>query len=110
MKPVQVAAQVLRPDREPIQHDVKSWPELFKATLSGAKTHDMRRANDRDYRVGDFLLLREFDPSEQRYTGRQLRMRITYVTSADFPCALSGAGLHPDYCILSLSPDGVDPD
>ena len=90
--------------RGAIEHRVKSWPHLFEATLSGAKTHEMRRASDRDYRTGDTLLLQEYDQKAKEYTGRQLRVRVTYVTSASFPCALSGDGLHPDYCILSIKP------
>ena len=93
---------VLR-DRQPVEHRVKSWPHLFQATLSGAKKHDLRRATERDYRVGDLLTLREFDPRHGRFTGREMSLRITYVTSAQFPCALSGDGLHADYCILSLN-------
>lgn len=89
--------------REPVEHAVKSWPHLFEATLTGAKTHDLRRADERDYRAGDVLLLQEFDPATQRYTGRELRVRITYITSAQFPCALSDSSLDPDYCILSIT-------
>lgn len=92
-------------DRHPMEHRVKSWPELFEATLSGSKRHEMRRATDRNYRVGDLLVLQEYDPVERTYSGRELRMRITYVTSAEFPCALSGGGLHSDYCILSVVED-----
>ena len=88
--------------RGPIEHAVKSWPQLFEAALTGAKTHDLRRAGDRDYRVGDTLLLQEFDPDTQRYSGRELRVRITYITSASAPCALSESSLDPDYCILSI--------
>ncbi|WP_081725508.1 ASCH/PUA domain-containing protein [Mesorhizobium sp. C268A] len=84
-------------------HKVKSWPHLFEATLSGLKTHEMRQLTDRDYRVGDTLLLQEYDPVTDNYTGRELAVRITYITSSEFPCALSGGGLHPDYCILSIS-------
>jgi hypothetical protein len=29
-------------------------------------------------------------------------VRITYVTSAETPCALSEECLHPDFCILSI--------
>jgi hypothetical protein len=89
--------------RAPIEHKVKSWPHLFEAALTGAKTHDLRRAEDRDYRVGDILRLQEFDPDTQRYTGRELRVRITYITSAQFPCALSETTLDPAYCILSIT-------
>ncbi|MBV7522578.1 DUF3850 domain-containing protein [Ensifer sp. ENS12] len=89
---------------QPVLHKVKSWPHLFEATLSGAKTHDMRRATDRDYQVGDVLCLQEFEPSTESYTGRELYVRITYVTSSEFPCALSGEGLSAGYCILSIKP------
>lgn len=97
--------QPLGAERLPIEHRVKSWPELFDAVASGRKHHEMRRATDRDYRVGDVLVLQEFDPATKAYSGRELRVRITYVTSAEFPCALSGGGLHPDYCILSIVAD-----
>ncbi|TCU33113.1 uncharacterized protein DUF3850 [Rhizobium azibense] len=90
--------------RKPVVHQVKSWPHLFEATLSGVKTHDMRRVADRDYQVNDVLCLQEFDPSTETYSGRELAVRITYITSAEFPCALSGGGLHEDYCILSIKP------
>jgi hypothetical protein len=90
--------------RQSVLHKVKSWPPLFEAALSGAKTHDMRRTTDRDYQVGDVLCLQEFDPSTDTYTGRELNVRITYVTSSEFPCALSGDGLNAGYSILSIKP------
>ena len=86
-----------------MEHRVKSWPSFFEATLAGVKTHDVRRMTDRDYQVGDRLRLMEFDPEKQEYTGRELCVRITYITSAELPCALSEACLHPDYCILSIA-------
>lgn len=89
--------------RASLNHAVKSWPELFEATRLGLKTHDLRRVAERDYRAGDTLTLREFDPVNHGYTGRELQVRITYVTSARLPCALSGGGLDPDYCILSVT-------
>jgi len=88
--------------RQTIEHKVKSWPSFFEATLAGVKTHDVRM-NDRDYQVGDTLRLMEFDPEKRQYTGRELCVRITYITSAKLPCALSEACLHPDYCILSIT-------
>lgn len=88
--------------RPRMEHRVKSWPEFFEAILSGAKTHEVRRMSDRDYQVGDSLRLMEFDPKTTKYTGRELSVRITFVTSADSPCALSDTCLHPDYCIISV--------
>ena len=89
--------------RARMEHRVKSWPTFFEATLAGVKTHDVRRIRDRDYQVGDTLRLQEFDPEEQAYTGRELCVRITYITSATSPCALSEACLDFDYCILSIT-------
>jgi hypothetical protein len=89
--------------RPTMEHRVKSWPTFFEATLAGVKTHDVRRITDRDYQVGDTLRLMEFDPEKRHYTGRELCVRITYITSATLPCALSEACLHPDYCILSIT-------
>jgi len=89
--------------RPRMEHRVKSWPSFFEPTLAGVKTHDVRRMTDRDYQVGDTLRLMEFDPEKRQYTGRELCVRITYITSAKLPCALSEACLHPDYCILSIT-------
>ena len=40
-----------------MNHDLKIWPEFFDAVASGAKPFDLRK-NDRNYHVGDTLLLR----------------------------------------------------
>ncbi len=42
-------------------HELKSWPETFRKVVAGAKCAEWRR-DDRDYRPGDLLLLREWDP------------------------------------------------
>lgn len=85
-------------------HELKSWPKFFEAIARGDKRHELRRACDRDFRKGDRLRLREFDPETQCYTGREQTVEVTYVTSAKDPCALSEQALHPDYCILSVAP------
>jgi len=85
-----------------IEHKVKCWPQFFDPILSGEKTHDLRRVDDRNFRVGDLLRLQEFDPKTNCYSGRELTVKITYITSADHPCALSKGALHPDFCILSI--------
>lgn len=90
-------------DRAPLTHVLKCWPEFFDAIADGRKRHDLRRSTDRDFRVGDNLHLREFDPSSDCYTGRSQTVRVTYVTSADLPCALSGEALSHDFCILSIA-------
>ena len=83
-------------------HTLKCWPEFFEAILDGKKTHDLRRSDDRTFRIGDFIRLREFDPRTERHTGREQTVEITYITSADVPCALSEKALDSAYCILSI--------
>jgi hypothetical protein len=83
-------------------HRVKSWVPFFQAFKRGEKKHDMRDMIDRDYKVGDELFLEEYDPFKGEYTGEVLRMKITYITSRDTPCALSSVALDKNYCILSL--------
>jgi hypothetical protein len=82
-------------------HLVKSWPEFFEPISQGIRTHDLRR-NDREYNIGDILILREFESKSQRYTGRECEVEITSMTSFAQPCAVSGEALNADFCILSI--------
>jgi len=83
-------------------HTVKSWTYLFDAIASGVKTHDIRDMTERDYKVGDYLLLQRFDQAKGLYTGEQLKVRITYITDKDTPCAFSSAVLSRNFGILSI--------
>jgi len=60
-------------------HQLKIFPEYFKPVAEGNKTFEIRK-NDRDYKVGDVLLLQEYIPSEDKFTGRVLDRKITYIT------------------------------
>ncbi|WP_292224708.1 DUF3850 domain-containing protein [Brevundimonas sp.] len=64
-------------EREPITHDVKCWPGPFDARAAGLKPWELR-ANDRDYRVGDILRQRRFDPERQEFTGEVDERPITW--------------------------------
>lgn len=86
---------------ESVVHRCKSWPEFYQAIKSGRKTHDLRQ-RDRAFKVGDKILLQEYDPFRGYYTGDECLVEITYITSNDTPCAFSSAVLDKDYCILSL--------
>lgn len=83
-------------------HDVKSWSMFFRDIVTGARTSDIR-LNDRRYAVGDRMRLNEFDPVDQKYTGRQATVVITYLQgSKSNPCAISYKALDDDYVVLSI--------
>ena len=56
----------------------KTWPELFEKVKSGEKPFDVR-LNDFKCKIGDILILREWDPKTQKYTGRALEKKVTFV-------------------------------
>jgi hypothetical protein len=86
-----------------MRHELKTWPGGFDAISRQLKSHEIRPA-DRDFRVGDELLLREWVPAHLfgcewtregtcdlcgreigkpaigRYTGRELSVIVTYIT------------------------------
>lgn len=63
-----------------MKHELKTWPEFFDATLRGVKRFEIRR-NDRNFKVGDVLLLLEWNPAEEIYTGRFIHRFVTYITT-----------------------------
>lgn len=71
--------------RAPMEHELKCWPEYFEQVVTGRKPFEIRK-NDRDFRVGDTLWLREWvlpdDPTCQDayYTGLDCRRTVTYIT------------------------------
>lgn len=82
-------------------HVVKSWPRQFEAVRQGIKTAELRK-DDRGYAIGDRLLLKEFDPETQSYSGRWQTIEITHILNRENICAVSKQALHDDYAILSI--------
>jgi hypothetical protein len=69
-------------------HKLKTWPGYFHAVKREEKPFEVRKA-DRDFKVGDYLCLVEFDPEKDILTGDYLYRRVTYLlTSADAPRGL----------------------
>lgn len=83
------------------EHELKTWPEFFEDVLDGSKPFEVRR-NDRDYKVGDLLHLREWEPGNRRYTGRSVTVAVTYVLTAD-ECEAFGAPLAPEYVVMGIA-------
>lgn len=67
-------------------HYFKTWPEPFGACASGAKRYEIRKDDRPELpRVGDLVVLQEWRPGivdkvQGDYTGRELRVRVTYLT------------------------------
>lgn len=74
-------------------HRLKTLPKYFKAQILGNKQFEVRK-NDRDFHVGDVLVLEEWD---KQYTGTFLCVRVTYVLK-DF------IGLKDGYVVLGTEP------
>lgn len=60
-------------------HELKIQPEYFNAVLMGTKTFEIRK-NDRGYKVGDMLILKEWVLGTRTYTGKELARKVTYIT------------------------------
>lgn len=78
-------------------HELKCWPRPFHYLQSLTKTFEFRK-NDREYKIGDALHLREFDPATEKYSGDTAWRRVTYI--------LYGGvyGLPSDYVVMSVVP------
>lgn len=77
-------------------HELKILPQWFTDVLTGKKNFEIRR-NDRDFKVGDYLLLREYEPAIAKYSGREITKRIQYIYHGD-----GNYGLSEEFCILGL--------
>lgn len=75
--------------RDPIEHELKIWPEYYGLVSSRQKPFELRKA-DRDFRPGDTIKFREYDPGAQRYTGEEGRARIQVVLSGHVPGLAAG--------------------
>lgn len=61
-------------------HDLKCWVGFFQDVLDERKPFEVRE-DDRNYKVGDVLHLREWSPDDKVYTGRDCRRTVSYITS-----------------------------
>jgi hypothetical protein len=81
-------------------HELKTWPTYYAAVAEGRKRFEARQ-NDRDFRMGDRLHLREWDPKAKAYTGRAAWYRVTYMMEGGVGLDL---GLPVGLCIMSIWP------
>lgn len=77
-------------------HELKSWPEHFQPMWLGRKTWELR-IDDRDprFEVEDILLLKEWDPRTETYTGRTQRCIVLQISRNTHV-------IPKGYCIMSV--------
>ena len=79
-------------------HELKTWIKYFKRIKEGTKTFEVRK-DDRDFQIGDFLILREYDNGSSSYTGLECSCYVTYVLrGGEF-------GIQEGYCVMSIKLD-----
>ena len=66
-------------------HELKILPEYYSAVKEQRKTFEVRK-KDRDFKVGDSVILREYDIYTDRYTGRRWYGDITYILDNELYC------------------------
>lgn len=77
-------------------HALKTHPEYFYAVKNGDKTFELRKM-DRPFKVGDTIVLQEWKPDTEEYTGEEMIFNITYIlTDAE------KFGLKKGFCILGI--------
>lgn len=59
-------------------HELKTVQPFFNVLCTKAKTFEIR-FNDRDFRVGDILILKEYYPETNYFTGRIVKAEVTYI-------------------------------
>lgn len=73
-------------------HELKIEPKYFAPVIEGIKTFEIRK-DDRGYKCGDLLHLKEFDG--EAFTGKSVIMEVTYITYYN---QVQG------YAVLAISP------
>ena len=90
------------------KHELKTWPSYFQAIVAKKKTFEVRQ-HDRDYAVGDRLILREYDPEDSgmsrgRYTGQTATVEVTYLmTGGQF-------GIAAGTCVMGIKFKAINVD
>jgi ASC-1-like (ASCH) protein len=60
----------------------KCWPDFFEKIATGEKSAEIRLA---DFKIneGDTMLLKEFDPTTKKFSGREIKKKCKAITKFD---------------------------
>lgn len=78
-------------------HYLKTWPNFYQEIVTGDKTFEIRNGSDRFFQSGDTLILQEYDPVQQVYTGREIIRQVGFLLRGEW-------GLKLEYVCMSLLP------
>ena len=91
-------------------HELKILPKYFNDVKCEKKPFELRK-NDRDFKVGDILILKEFNPNEEyetiedgiysNFSGKKVLRQVTYILN-------DIEGLNNEYAILGIKPIDLD--
>ena len=93
-----------------MHHDLKTDSEYFHAVRDGSKPFEFRK-NDRDFQVGDTLILKEtvytavemIKGAPLQYTGKTVYLEVTYVMHGyEGGTPHPERAIHPDWVILGI--------
>lgn len=79
--------------RDPIR--LKTNTKEFQDIFDGLKLYELRR-NDRDYQVGDQLILLEYDQFKEEYSEREIHCTVIHITKG------GKWGLHKGHCVMGI--------
>ena len=77
-------------------HELKTDLEYFAAVRSSEKRFELRH-NDRDFHVGDYLALNEYDRAAKTYTGRTELVQVVYMMNPNDVMTCQG-----DFVLMSI--------
>ena len=78
-------------------HFLKTWTVYFDDVEKGTKTWELR-LNDRNFKVGDHLVLMRYSDKNSRFTGRMLQFEVTHIFHGNTFGVVDG------WCIMSIKP------
>lgn len=81
-------------------HKLKTVQPFFTEVKEGKKKFELRK-NDRDFKVGDILILEEYDPEDkdepsQGYSGKLFAVRVDYILE-------NYTGVEAGYCVMGIT-------
>lgn len=76
-------------------HELKILPDYYWEVFLGHKTFEIRK-NDRDFKTGDMVILKEWNPITKLYTGNKLARKIIYILK-------DVEGLEKDFILMSIA-------